>query len=126
VTTRQARAGQLTIEGVPIPEGSEVILLIGAANRDPARYRDPDHFDPTRTDIKPLSFGAGPHICIGNSLARLEATTAVPRLLTRFPTLTAAPGQPPTHRDRLVLRGYQTLPIQPTPSQSSASSSGAS
>jgi cytochrome P450 len=112
VTSRRARAGGLVVEGIPIPEGSDVILLIGAANRDPHRYRDPDRFDPTRSNIKPLSFGAGPHICIGNSLARLEASVAFPRLLARFTTLSAAPAQAPTRRDRLVLRGYQTLPVR--------------
>jgi cytochrome P450 len=111
VTTRRARTAGLTIAGTPVPAGSEVILLIGAANRDPARYPDPDQFDPTRPDIKPLSFGAGPHICIGNSLARLEADIAFTRLLTRFPALSLAPGDPPVRRDRLVLRGYHALPI---------------
>jgi cytochrome P450 len=110
--TRQAHADGLTVEGIPIPRGSDLILLIGAANRDPARYHDPDRFDPTRTDIRPLSFGAGAHICIGNGLARLEAAVAFPKLLTRFPNLSASPGRPPLRRDRLVLRGYQTLPIQ--------------
>jgi cytochrome P450 len=112
--TRQAHADGLTVEGIPIPRGSDLILLIGAANRDPTRYNNPDRFDPTRTDIRPLSFGAGPHICIGNSLARLEAAVAFPKLLTRFPNLSATPGRPPLRRDRLVLRGYQTLPIQIT------------
>ncbi|GLY75476.1 cytochrome P450 [Actinoallomurus iriomotensis] len=111
VTTRLARASGLVVEGIPIPEGSDVILLIGAANRDPHRYRDPDRFDPARSDIKPLSFGAGPHICIGNSLARLEASVAFHRLLARFPTLSAAPAPARTRRDRLVLRGYETLPV---------------
>jgi len=113
--TRQAHADGLTVEGVAIPEGADLILLIGAANRDPARYDDPDRFDPTRTDIRPLSFGAGPHICIGNNLARLEAAVAFPKLLTRFPNLSASPARPPLRRDRLVLRGFQTLPIQMTP-----------
>jgi cytochrome P450 len=112
--TRQAHADDLTVEGIPIPRGSDLILLIGAANRDPTRYNNPDRFDPTRTDIRPLSFGAGPHICIGNGLARLEAAVAFPQLLTRFPNLSATPGRPPLRRDRLVLRGYQTLPIQIT------------
>ncbi len=114
VTTRRARTAGLTIAGEPVPPGSEVILLIGAANRDPARYPDPDRFDPTRPDIRPLSFGAGAHICIGNGLARLEADVAFTRLLTRFPALSPAPGCPPARRDRLVLRGYYTLPIQAT------------
>ncbi|MER5748593.1 cytochrome P450 [Streptomyces sp. NPDC002088] len=111
VTTRVARADALDVEGIPIPTGSNVILLLGAANRDAARYPHPDSFDPTRTGNKPVSFGAGPHICIGNSLARLEASTAFPRLLDRFPALSADPDHKPTRRDRLVLRGYQTLPV---------------
>ncbi|MEV4620831.1 cytochrome P450 [Asanoa sp. NPDC049573] len=112
--TRQARADGLTVEGVPIPKGSDLILLIGAANRDPARYPDPDRFEPTRSDIKPLSFGSGPHICIGNKLARLEAAVAFQELLTRLPNMSAVPGRPPLRRDRLILRGFQTLPIQIT------------
>ncbi|HEU5028001.1 MAG TPA: cytochrome P450 [Spirillospora sp.] len=111
VTTRTARTDDLTIDGMPIPRGGNVVLLIGAANRDPARYRDPDRFDPVRPDIKPLSFGAGPHICLGNNLARLEAAIAFPRLLARFPKISPVPETPRTRRDRLVLRGLQTLPI---------------
>ncbi|MQY11265.1 hypothetical protein SRB5_13800 [Streptomyces sp. RB5] len=112
LTTRVARAAGLTVAGVPVPEGSSVALLLGAANRDPARYPDADTFDPTRTDVRPLSFGAGPHICLGNNLARLEAVTAFPRLLTRFPALTPDPTTAPVRRDRLVLRGYQRLPVR--------------
>jgi cytochrome P450 len=114
MTTRQAYGDGCIVEGTPIPHSSELILLIGAANRDPRRYHDPDRFDPTRTDIKPLSFGAGPHICLGNGLARLEAAVAFPRLLARFPALTAASDAPAIRRDRLVLRGYETLPIHVT------------
>jgi len=109
--TRVARAANLAAASQHIPQSSQVILLIGAANRDPDRYPDPDRFDPTRSDIRPLSFGAGPHICIGNTLARLEAAVAFPRLLTRFPALSAAPGEQPTRRNRLMLRGYETLPV---------------
>ncbi|MEU4289499.1 cytochrome P450 [Kribbella sp. NPDC026596] len=115
VTTRVALIDGLTAEDVPVPDGSDVILVLGAANRDPGRYHRPDCFDATRSDIKPLSFGAGPHICIGNSLARLEASVAFPRLLSRFPDLSADPGRQPTRRDRLVLRGYQTLPVRVRP-----------
>jgi cytochrome P450 len=115
-TVRLARADGLSVEDLPIPKGSDVILLIGAANRDPARHPDPDHFDPTRTDNTPLSFGAGAHICLGNNLARLEASIAFPRLLARFPHLN--PAGAPTRRDRLILRGYDTLPITTTARQS--------
>jgi len=110
VVTRQAHADGRTVEGIPVPVGGDLILLIGAANRDPARYPDPDRFDPTRADIRPLSFGAGPHICIGNSLARLEAAIVFTELLARFPDLSAA--HPRLRRDRLVLRGYETLPVR--------------
>ncbi|QKG23250.1 cytochrome P450 [Actinomadura verrucosospora] len=118
ITTRVARTGGLTVGGLPVPEGGEVVLLIGAANRDPARYRDPDRFDPSRRDVKPLSFGAGPHICLGNGLARLEAAVALPRLLARFPEISAVPGAPRTRRDRLVLRGHETFPVRLVPSPS--------
>jgi cytochrome P450 len=112
VTTRVARADGLDVEGVPIPAGSDMILLLGAANRDAARFPDPDRFDPARTGNRPLSFGAGPHTCLGNNLARLEASIAFPRLLDRLPTLSADPDRKPARRDRLVLRGYQTLPVR--------------
>jgi cytochrome P450 len=110
LTTRVAAAAGLTIDDRPVPAGSDLILLIGAANRDPARFPDPDRFDPSRSGSKPLSFGAGAHICLGNALARLEATTAFARLGERYAELTAA--GPSTRRDRLVLRGYQTLPVR--------------
>ncbi|MGW7679926.1 cytochrome P450 [Kribbella sp. NPDC054772] len=117
VTTRVARSGR-TVADTTIPAGSNLVLLLGAANRDPARFPHPDRFDAGRADNKPLSFGAGAHICLGNSLARLEATIAFPRLLERFPTIT--PAGEPTRRDRLVLRGYQTLPISLADRQSAA------
>jgi cytochrome P450 len=112
VTTRIARADGLTIAGEPVPRGTQAILLIGAANRDPRRYPDPDRFDATRTDTRPLSFGAGAHICLGNGLARLEATVAFPRILALFTDIGADPDREPTRRDRLVLRGHQTLPVR--------------
>ncbi|WP_203966116.1 cytochrome P450 [Actinocatenispora thailandica] len=110
VLTRTALVDGRTVAGRPVPRGADLIVLVGAANRDPARYRDPDSFDPTRTDVRPLSFGAGAHICLGNNLARLEATVAFTRLVRRFPALAAA--GPAVRRDRLVLRGLQSLPVR--------------
>ncbi|MFC8452997.1 cytochrome P450 [Kitasatospora sp. NPDC057223] len=109
LTSRIALTDGLTVEGVDVPGGSVVFVLIGAANHDPARYPDPSVFDPTRTDSQPLSFGGGAHYCLGSQLAKLEAAVAMPALLARFPRL--APAGPPTRRDRLVLRGFETLPV---------------
>ncbi|MFE7562688.1 cytochrome P450 [Kitasatospora sp. NPDC057500] len=109
VTSRISTAPGLDVAGVPAPTGTMVFVMLGAANHDPARYPRPDRFDPTRTDSQPLSFGGGPHFCLGSRLARLENDIAVPALLDRFPRL--APGGVATRRDRLVLRGYETLPV---------------
>jgi len=111
LTTRQALAAGQVIDGSPVPPGARLIVLIGAANRDPARYSRPGVFDPARAGSKPLSFGAGPHVCLGNALARLEAAIAFPRLLARFSRLVPAPGAARTRHDRLTLRGYHTLPV---------------
>ena len=109
LTSRTALTDGLTVEGLDVPAGNAVVVLIGAANHDPARYPDPGVFDPTRTDSQPLSFGGGPHYCLGSQLARLEAAVAMPALLARFPRPAAAGRS--TRRDRLVLRGFETLPV---------------
>ncbi|MER7580997.1 cytochrome P450 [Kitasatospora sp. NPDC097691] len=94
VTERVALEEGLSVDGLPTPLGGTVTLLIGAANRDPARYERPEVFDPTRTDSRPLSFGGGQHFCLGSRLARLEAEVAVPALLDRFPRLPRAASPP--------------------------------
>jgi cytochrome P450 len=95
--------------GLHLPAGSWLLVLLGAANRDPRRYPEPARFDPWRPQIHPLSFGAGPHYCLGAGLARLEAQVAFPLLLRRLPGLALA-GEP-ERRVRLTLRGYATLPV---------------
>jgi len=107
--TSRRRAGPAEVAGVRVPSGAEVIILLGAGNRDPGRFPEPDSFDPRRPDGAPLSFGAGAHFCLGAALARLEGAIAFPRLLRRFPRLAAA-GEP-TRRTGLVLRGFETLPV---------------
>ena len=98
-----------SVGGVPVSQGTGVVTLLGAGNRDPRRFRDPARFDPMRPDGGPLSFGGGAHFCIGAALARLEGVVAFPRLLSRFPRISAA-GEP-TRRDTLVLRGFDALPV---------------
>ncbi|BBH68074.1 cytochrome P450 [Actinoplanes sp. OR16] len=98
--------------GVELPAGTPLTMLLGAANRDPARYPDPHRLDPDRPSIQPVSFGGGAHYCLGAPLARLEAQVAFPLLLTMLPALAAA--GTPARRDRLVLRGYASLPITTT------------
>ena len=111
LTSRVTLREGLHVGGVPLPRYGEVLLLLGAANRDPARFPEPDRFDPWRADVQPLSFGAGAHYCLGAMLARLEATLAFRALFARFPDLAPAPGLSPTRTDRLLLRGYATLPV---------------
>lgn len=73
------------LHGVRIPAGSRVLLLIGAANRDPREFEDPDRLDLSRTPRRNLAFGDGIHHCLGAPLARLEARVALPLLVARFP-----------------------------------------
>lgn len=77
-----------------IPAGDAVVPLMGAANRDPERYDDPDRLDITRRDIRPLSFGGGLHVCIGQHLARLETHVVLVELARRFPGLQLCDDEP--------------------------------
>jgi cytochrome P450 len=99
----------VTMGGVSLSAGDQVMTLIGAGNRDPRRFADPDVFNPLRPDGGPLSFGGGAHFCIGAALARLEGTVAFSRLLTRFPEI--APAGEPVRRESFLLRGFDELPV---------------
>lgn len=96
------------IGGVPISRGTSVNLCIGAANRDPAQFDDPDTFDIARNPNRHLAFASGPHQCIGVSLARLEGRIAMSRFLARFPNFRAAGA--PTRGRRARFRGFLHLP----------------
>lgn len=76
--------------GVPFKQGDVIGLHLGLANHDPRAMPDPQRFDPTRTPIKNVAFGAGIHFCIGHTLARLEMATAIPMLFQRFPNMRMA------------------------------------
>jgi cytochrome P450 len=98
------------IAGTEIPAGSLVFGLIAAANRDPAQVKEPEVFDVTRDQVPSLSFGAGPHYCLGAYLAGLQGEVLFPRLLRRFPGLRLA--GPPVYRSPgSTLRGLEHLPL---------------
>lgn len=97
------------IAGTPIARDSRVLVLLGAANRDPSRFTDPDTFDPGRDERPHMSFGAGLHYCLGSVLSKLEGRVALPMLMRRFPDLALAGD--PGERTTLMLRGYSSLPV---------------
>lgn len=97
-------------DGPPIPPGTFLTLAIGAANRDPAQFADPDRLDIARKPNLHLAFGHGAHACAGMNVARLEARVAIAALARRFPQL-ALDG--PAERDpRIRFRGFRRLPVR--------------
>jgi len=108
----RVRVARETVEigGRRIAKGQRVLVLVGAANRDPARFPDPDRLDIARPDNRHLAFGHGIHFCTGAPLARLEGAIAIRRLLRRFPRLELATDQL-AWRETLTLRGLSALPV---------------
>jgi cytochrome P450 len=109
-TARIAPAGAVLGE-TEIPEGNAVIAVMGAANRDPERFEDPDRLDIGREDNRHLAFGWAAHFCFGAPLARMEGQIAFETLLDRFPTLSIVPDEPITWRPNLGLRGLTALHV---------------
>ena len=100
------------VGGVPVPAGSTVMLMLAAANRDEERYDDPDRYDVFRRDPKPhISFGHGPHACLGTHLARIEMRVALNLLLDRLPDLRLDPGGDDPHIRGQVFRSPTSLPV---------------
>lgn len=121
--TYRVATQDLIIGDVAIPAGGLVTVLIGAANRDPRRFHDPDRLDVTRQDNQHLAFGIGHHYCLGAPLARLEGEIAIGTLLRRFPDVHLADCAEPELRwpgTSLFLRGVAALPVAFTPEPSSA------
>lgn len=94
--------------GVMLEAGTSVTLCIGAANRDPAQFPDPESFDVARTPNRHLAFATGAHQCAGMALARLEGAIAISRFLARFPNY-AVSGQP-VRSGRVRFRGFLSVP----------------
>jgi cytochrome P450 len=97
--------------GVVIPKGAAVLPLLGAANRDPAEFAEPDRLDLARENVRHLSFGLGTHFCLGAGLARLEARLAFRGLIERFPRIQLATDAP-EYRPNPFLRGLRSLPVR--------------
>lgn len=100
----------MEVGGVTIEKGEQSMLVLGAANRDPAVFDEPSRFDITRTDNRHLSFGFGIHHCLGAPLARMEGQIALSTLARRFPGLELLDDDPP-YKDNLVLRGLAELKV---------------
>lgn len=108
--TNRTTLTEIVLAGVTIPKGALVTLALAAGNRDPARFPDPDRFDPERRDNEHLGFGSGIHSCFGAALARMESQIALSELVRRLeqPQLVV---DPPPYRPSPILRGPQHLLI---------------
>lgn len=95
--------------GIRLRKGETVGLLLGAANRDPERFAEPDRFDPSRAPNPHVSFGAGIHFCVGAPLARLELNVALPILFERLPDLRLT--TKPRYRDTYHFHGLERLDV---------------
>jgi cytochrome P450 len=97
------------VSGCSVDEGQAIVTLLGAANRDPERFSDPDRFDITRDQGPPLSFASGIHYCLGANLARAEGQEVFRALIDRCRAI--EPDGELVRRNRMTIRGYQAVPI---------------
>ncbi len=109
--TARIPSTDVTIGGRTIGKGEMVMPFIGAADRDPAQFADPDRLDLARTDNRHIAFGWGIHFCLGAPLARVEGQIAIDTLVRRFPKLELVTNEP-EYRQSLTLRGLKTLPVR--------------
>jgi cytochrome P450 len=101
---------EIEIDGTTIPRGSEIAMLFGSANHDPAVFADPERLDLSRGDNPHISFSAGIHYCIGAPLARIELAASMTALLERAPTLRLA--AEPERKPNFVIRGLDGLSVE--------------
>jgi len=102
----------MEIGGRPIDKGHQVVAVLGAANRDPAQFPDPDRLDLGRNDNRHLAFGSGIHFCLGAPLARAEGQVAIATLLRRVPRIELATEEELEWRETVTLRGLKSLPVR--------------
>lgn len=113
VATFRYTLEDIDLGGVTVPAGEIMMVSLVAANRDPAKYENPDQLDVTRSAQGHVAFGHGIHFCLGAPLARLEFDVALTQLLARFPNLRLA-AEPETlvWRNSTLVRGLHTLPVR--------------
>jgi len=109
ILRRATRDSELA--GVPIDEGADVALMIGAANRDERKYPDPDRYDMFRDQRQHVGFGFGVHVCLGMHLARMESRVAVNTLFDRLGPIRLDPAAEPPHIEGLAFRSPLSLPV---------------
>ncbi|EMD23741.1 cytochrome P450 [Amycolatopsis azurea] len=107
---RRTAVQDIELGGQRIRAGDKVVLCYASANRDEDVFTEPDRFDITRTENPHVSFGAGPHFCLGNAVARLEARALLPILFDRFPTIEVI-GEPVRARSNFI-NGISELPVR--------------
>ena len=107
--TQRVVLEDMDVVGCPVKAGDEIMLVLGAANRDPAAFADPHRLDVTRDARRHVAFGGGIHHCLGAALARMEAQIALSALLDRFERIELA--GTPTRRPTFTLRGLEQLPV---------------
>lgn len=109
---RRFATENIELEGEEIPRGSQVAVSLGAANRDPERFTDPDVFDITRADAnRHVAFGKGIHVCLGAPLARIEGQVAFETLFRRYPELRLAIPADEILWSNNFLRGFRQIPV---------------
>jgi cytochrome P450 len=101
---------QVEVDGVRLRKGEKLGLILAAANRDPARWENPDCFEPRRAPLPHIAFGAGIHFCIGAPLARLELQASLPVLFRRLGGLRK--GSAPSYQNAWHFHGLETLPVE--------------
>jgi cytochrome P450 len=107
--TQRVATEDLELVGCHVRAGDEILLVLGAANRDPAAFVAPNRLDVTRDARRHVAFGGGIHHCLGAALARLEGEVALSGLLARFSHIELAGD--PVRRPTVTLRGLESLPV---------------
>jgi cytochrome P450 len=113
IAWRRRTIQEVNIDGVQVPAGAKLLLLLGAANHDPSVFPDPDRLDIRRPNAREhLSFGVGPHLCLGAPLARLQGKVVLEEVSSRLPDLRLVPGVTPEFASNVSFRGPLSLPVE--------------